>query len=162
MTPILTFILNIQTHHFKMTCHILNTLATYKHILFKTSCSCPRSIAGVPFDLAGRFRATLLLRTTCMRSCCTWIASCGGTTNQKPKTIILTCFPARQVLCTVTFLIQLFEVYISKLPFLEVFFIITFFPASEDLGAFLIQLFEMYISIPCRVWADWSAGRGST
>ena len=28
----------------------------------------PRSIAGVLFDSAGRFRATLLLRTTCMRS----------------------------------------------------------------------------------------------
>jgi len=24
----------------------------------------------------GRFWATLLLRTTCIRSCCTWIASC--------------------------------------------------------------------------------------
>jgi len=29
-----------------------------------------------PFDSAGRFRATLLLRNTCMRSCCTWIAIC--------------------------------------------------------------------------------------
>jgi len=36
----------------------------------------PRSIAGVPFDSARHFRATPLLRTTCMRSCCTWIASC--------------------------------------------------------------------------------------
>ena len=35
-----------------------------------------RSIAGMPFDSAGRFRATLLLRTTCMRSCCNRIASC--------------------------------------------------------------------------------------
>jgi len=32
---------------------------------------CLGSIAGVPFDSAGRFRATLLLRTTCMRLCCT-------------------------------------------------------------------------------------------
>jgi len=49
----------------------------------------PRSIAGVPFDSAGRFRATLLLRTTCMRSCCTWIASCVATSqtkNQKVQT----------------------------------------------------------------------------
>ena len=28
---------------------------------------CPMSIAGVPFDSVRRFRATLLLRTTCMR-----------------------------------------------------------------------------------------------
>jgi len=27
----------------------------------------PRSIAGVPFDLVKRFRASLLLRITCMR-----------------------------------------------------------------------------------------------
>jgi len=48
----------------------------------------PRSIAGVPFDSVGRFWASLLLRTTCMHSCCNWIASChgGGITNQKPKT----------------------------------------------------------------------------
>jgi len=41
---------NIQTHH-------LN--ATFM---------CPRSIPGVLFDSAGRFRATLLLRTACTRS----------------------------------------------------------------------------------------------
>ena len=34
----------------------------------------PRPIAGVPFDLAGRFRATLLLHTTCVRSWCNWSA----------------------------------------------------------------------------------------
>jgi len=41
---------NIQIHH-------LN--ATFM---------CPRSIPGVLFDSAGRFRATLLLRTACIRS----------------------------------------------------------------------------------------------
>jgi len=43
---------------------------------FYTTLMCQRSIAGVPFDLVGRFQASLLLRTTCMRSCCNWIASC--------------------------------------------------------------------------------------
>jgi len=33
-------------------------------------------IAGVPFDSVRRFRATLLLRTTCMRVYCNWFASC--------------------------------------------------------------------------------------
>jgi len=32
-----------------------------------------RSIAGVPFDSVGRFRASLLLRTTCMPSSCNFI-----------------------------------------------------------------------------------------
>jgi len=33
--PILTFILNIEIHHFKTTFHILNTLTTYKYTHFK-------------------------------------------------------------------------------------------------------------------------------
>jgi len=37
----------------------------------------PKSIAGVSFDSARRFRATLLLRTTCMRLCCNGVASCA-------------------------------------------------------------------------------------
>jgi len=41
---------NIQIHH------------------FNTTCMCPRFISGVPFDSVGRFWATLLLHTTCMRS----------------------------------------------------------------------------------------------
>ena len=36
----------------------------------------PRSIGEVPFDSVGGFRVTLLLRTTCIRSCRTWRASC--------------------------------------------------------------------------------------
>jgi len=44
--------------------------------VFKTTFMCLRSIAGVPFDSVGRFRASLVLRTTCMRSCSYWIASC--------------------------------------------------------------------------------------
>jgi len=35
-----------------------------------------RSIAGVLFDSAGRFRASLLLLTNCISSWCNWIASC--------------------------------------------------------------------------------------
>ena len=38
--------------------------------------TCPGSIAGVPFNSVRRFRATLLLRTTCMRVCCNWFANC--------------------------------------------------------------------------------------
>ena len=37
---------------------------------FKSAFMCPRSIAAVPFDSVGILRTTLLLRTTCMRSCC--------------------------------------------------------------------------------------------
>jgi len=36
----------------------------------------PRSIAGAPFDSVGILRTTFVLRTTCMRSCCNWSASC--------------------------------------------------------------------------------------
>jgi len=35
-----------------------------------------KSIAGVPFDSVRRFRATLLLCTTCMHLWCNWVASC--------------------------------------------------------------------------------------
>ena len=48
----------------------------------------PMSIAGVPFNLFGILRTTLILRTTCMRSCCTWRARCVAALqmikNQKP------------------------------------------------------------------------------
>jgi len=51
---------------------IINTIpksTTNIHINnFKTTFMCPRSIAGVAFDSAGRFRASLLLHTTCVRS----------------------------------------------------------------------------------------------
>jgi len=43
----------------------------------------PRSIAGVPFDSVRRFRATLLLRTTCMRLCCNGVASCVAAQQTK-------------------------------------------------------------------------------
>ena len=48
---------------------------------------CLRSITGVPFDSVRRFRASLLLRTTCMHLCPNWVASCVSawqTKNQKP------------------------------------------------------------------------------
>ena len=54
---------------------------------FKTRFMCPRSIAGVAFDFVRRFRASLLLHTTCMYLCCNWVASCVAvlqTKNQKP------------------------------------------------------------------------------
>jgi len=35
---------------------------------FKTTVMCPRSIAGVPFDSARRFRASSLLHNTCVHS----------------------------------------------------------------------------------------------
>jgi len=47
-----------------------------------------KSIAGVSFISVGSSRSTLLLRTTCMHSCCNWSASCAAalqTKNQKPK-----------------------------------------------------------------------------
>jgi len=44
---------------------------------------CPRSIAGEPFDFVRRFRASLLLHTTCVRSWCNWSASCVAAKQQK-------------------------------------------------------------------------------
>ena len=46
------------------------------NVYFKTTFMCPRSIAGVPFDSVKRFRASLLLHTTCMHLCCNWVANC--------------------------------------------------------------------------------------
>jgi len=43
---------------------------------FTTTLMRPRSIVGVPFDSARRFRASLLLHTTCDRSWCNWSDSC--------------------------------------------------------------------------------------
>jgi len=43
----------------------------------------PRSIAGVRFDSVRRFRATLLLRTTCMRPWCDWVANCVAASQTK-------------------------------------------------------------------------------
>jgi len=48
----------------------------------------PRSIAGAPFDSARRSWDSLLLRTTCTRSYCTWITNCvmtSQTKNQNPQ-----------------------------------------------------------------------------
>jgi len=44
---------------------------------------CARSIAGVPFDSVRRFRASLLLRTTCMHLCRNWLQAVWR--NNKPK-----------------------------------------------------------------------------
>jgi len=52
---------------------------------------CPRSIAGVLFDSVRRFRATLLLRTTCMCLYCDGVASCVAawqTKNQKTYELV--------------------------------------------------------------------------
>jgi len=43
----------------------------------------PRFIAGVPFNSVGILRTTLLLRTTCMRSCCNWRAGCVAALQTK-------------------------------------------------------------------------------
>jgi len=51
--------LNKQIDHFKTTFHNLNSLLTYKYILFNTTLMCPRSIAGCL--RARHFRASLLL-----------------------------------------------------------------------------------------------------
>ena len=47
-----------------------------KIILLQNNIHMSGSIAGVPFDSVGRFRATLLLRTTCMRLWGNWAARC--------------------------------------------------------------------------------------
>jgi len=82
-TPI--FNINIQINHLKTKFHILNTFPTYKYIHFKITFMCPRSIAGVPFDLVRRFRATLSLHTACVCSCCTWRATCVAAFNKEKK-----------------------------------------------------------------------------
>jgi len=64
--------------------HFPNPLPIYKCIISKQSC--PRSIAEVPFDLVMRFWASLLLHTTCVRSCCTWRASCVVTLKKNLTT----------------------------------------------------------------------------
>jgi len=69
---------NSRIHPFKTTFHILNGLPTYEYITSKQH-SCvqgPRAIVGVMFDSVGSPWTTLLLRTTCMCSCCNWSASC--------------------------------------------------------------------------------------
>jgi len=63
----------------------------YANVYFKTICECirqsifigPTSIAEVPFDSVRRFRATLLLRTTCMRLWDNWVASCVAALQTK-------------------------------------------------------------------------------
>ena len=67
-------------------------LFVYLHLRMS---SYPRSIAGVPLDSVGRFRDSLLLQTTCMRSCCNfeldcWL--CGGITNQTQNKSVVNCF----------------------------------------------------------------------
>jgi len=61
-------ITNIQIHYFKTTFHILNTLSTYKYITSKQH-SCVQGPLRECLR-AGRFRASFLLHTTCVRSCC--------------------------------------------------------------------------------------------
>ena len=57
-------------------CMRMSSLQYYAKVHVKSIFICPGSIAGVPFDSAGRFWATLLLRTTCTRVCCNGWASC--------------------------------------------------------------------------------------
>jgi len=66
-----------------------STLLLFVYLRMRMS-SDPRSIAGVPFNSVGRFQASLLLHTTCMRSYCNWIATCVAayqTTKHKSKAV---------------------------------------------------------------------------
>jgi len=56
---------------------------------------CPRSIAGVLFDSVRRFRATLLLRTTCIRLWGNWVASCVVALQNKNKKVIVLKVPPK-------------------------------------------------------------------
>ena len=53
--------------------------------LFQTTFMRPRSIARVPFDSVRRFRASLLLHTTCVHLCCNWVVSCVAVYQTKNK-----------------------------------------------------------------------------
>jgi len=68
--PIPKSFTNIQIHH------------------FKTTLMRARSIAGVPFDSVGGFRGSLLLHTTCVRSC---RPSCVAAKDQKKKALTGKC-----------------------------------------------------------------------
>jgi len=62
------------------------------NVYVKSISICQGSIAGVLFSSVRRFRASLLLRTTCMRLRCNWVASCVAaqqTKNQKPRWYII-------------------------------------------------------------------------
>jgi len=68
-------------------CFVLFFVCVYLHLQI---CSHPKSIAGVPFGLVRRLRASLLLRTTCMHLCRNWVVGCvtvKQTKDQKPKQI---------------------------------------------------------------------------
>ena len=67
---------NNNNHNNQITIPISKSTADIHMHHFYTLFMCQRSIAGVPLDSDGRIQASLLLRTTCMRSCCSWIASC--------------------------------------------------------------------------------------
>ena len=62
----------------------MSTSKQYANVYIKSIFLCTGSIAGVPFDSAGRFRASLLLHTTCVCSYCNCRASCV-TTKHKIK-----------------------------------------------------------------------------
>ena len=64
-------ITNIQIHH------------------FKTTFMCLRYRAGVPFDSVRRFRASLLLHTTCVHSCCTWRGGCVAVHHKNKNKLLV-------------------------------------------------------------------------
>jgi len=61
-----------------------STTNTHIH-QFTATFMCARSIAGALFDSARRFRASLLLQTTCVRSCCHWCTNCVAAKHPKTK-----------------------------------------------------------------------------
>jgi len=67
MVIIILIIITISTHKSTINVHIIH---------FETTFMCPKSIAGVP---------SLLLHTTCVRSCSTWPASCVAAKHTKTK-----------------------------------------------------------------------------
>jgi len=84
---------NTHTHHFvNWTCLWCLSILMFKHseirkfvFLRLHFSSHQMSIVGMLYDSVRRFRATLLLRATCMRLWGNWVASCVAALNQKPK-----------------------------------------------------------------------------
>jgi len=113
-----------------------------------------RSIAGVLFDSVGRFRSCLLLCTTCMRSCCNWIANCVVAYQTKTKTKPLVCVPVvngglvlwrhnkpkpKNQWCGQVISMYWFNTFVSVLP------MNTHIPCSNDNVEFCMHLTFQYV-----------------
>ena len=67
-------------------CFVLFFVCVYLRLRISSH---PKSIAGVPFDSVRRFRASLLLRTTCIHLCRNWVASCVAACGYAGMTVAL-------------------------------------------------------------------------